>query len=262
MQENRHTYRLTVAYLGTRFAGWQKQPRQETIQEQLETALSTLLKTPVRVTGAGRTDAGVHARGQVAHFRTVQKVKVQQLHPSLNALLPGDICVSRLGRAPSTFHARHDARQKLYQYLLHVGDKPSPFQAATVARMSGAVPDLARMREAASFLVGRHDFSAFCGAGSAVRSHWRSLHVLEIRRRGPLISFQMAGDGFLRHQVRNVVGTLVQVGRGQRTVASVSSLLANGDRRQAGPTAPAVGLCLMSVQYSRRRQYPSLEKEK
>lgn len=248
------TLRMTVAYVGTPFSGWQIQPNGDTVQERLETALARLLRRPTPVTGAGRTDAGVHARGQVAHFPAAGAADVGDLRRALNALLPKEIRVETLTRARPGFHARKDARGKHYRYLLLVARKASPFMAPFVGRLAGGSLDLARMGDAGRRLLGEHDFAAFCGAGSAVRTTRRRLTRLEIVRRGDTIIFDMEGDGFLRHQIRNMVGTLVEVGQGKRTPGSMAALLRTRDRRQAGATAPAAGLCLMKVHYRFRAE--------
>ena len=248
------TLRMTVAYVGTPFCGWQIQPNGDTIQERLETALARLLRQPTAVTGAGRTDAGVHARGQVAHFEAPRGRVVDDLRRALNSLLPKEIRVEKLTRARPGFHARNDATGKHYRYLLLAARKASPFMAPFVARMPGGPLELARMREAGRQLLGEHDFAAFCGAGSAVRSTCRRLTRLEIVRRGDTIIFDMEGNGFLRHQIRNMVGTLVEVGQGKRAPLSMTALLRTRDRQQAGATAPASGLCLMQVHYGSRAE--------
>jgi len=248
------TLRMTVSYVGTPFSGWQIQPNGDTVQERLETALAQLLRGRTPVTGAGRTDAGVHARGQVAHFRAPRAQVVEDLHRALNTMLPKEIRIEKLSRARPGFHARNDARGKHYRYLLLAVRKASPFLAPFVARLPGGPLELAPMREAGRRLLGEHDFAAFCGAGSAVRTTRRRLTRLEIVRRGDTINFDMEGDGFLRHQIRNMVGTLVEVGQGKRTPESMVALLRTRDRRQAGVTAPAAGLCLMKVHYGRRAE--------
>jgi tRNA pseudouridine38-40 synthase len=245
------TYRLTVSYLGTPFAGWQVQRGKDTVQGRLQAALRTVLGEETAVIGAGRTDAGVHARAQVAHVRTPQSCPASRLRVALNSLLPQEIRLEKVTRSRDSFHARHDAAGKHYRYLLHVGRKPSPFEAGLVGRVTGPPPDLESMRRAASYLVGEHDFSAFCGAGTAIRDRRRRVTRLDLWRRGDTIGFEVEGNGFLRHQVRNMVGTLVEVGQGRRAPGSMRRLLASRDRRQAGATAPAAGLCLMQVRYRR-----------
>jgi tRNA pseudouridine38-40 synthase len=245
---------MTVSYVGTPFRGWQVQRQGDTIQERLETALSRILSCPTRVTGAGRTDAGVHARGQVAHFQATMGRPVELLRGALNSLLPQEIRVERLSRARPGFHARKDARGKHYRYQLLTVKKASPFLAPYVSRCPGAVPEVERMLKGAAVLLGHHDFAAFCGAGSAVKTTGRTITRLDLRRRGDTILFDVEGDGFLRHQVRNIVGTLIELGQGKRTPASLRALLRSRDRRQAGATAPAAGLCLMKVHYGPQRE--------
>ena len=244
--------RLGLSYVGTRYAGWQSQRRRDTIQARLEQVFARVLRQPVEVVGAGRTDAGVHARGQVAHVACRELPDLFRLRHSLNSLLPEDIRVDRIARAPARFHARHDALSRVYEYRLHVGRKASPFAAPFVGRLGPGVPEIEPMRRAARALIGEHDFSSFCARGAAPGSRVRRLIDIRIRRRGEEIVFVVEGSGFLRHQVRNLVGTLVEVGVGRRPVASVEALLQRRDRRGAGPTAPAAGLCLVRVRYGRR----------
>jgi tRNA pseudouridine38-40 synthase len=245
---------VSVSYVGTPFSGWQVQRGRETVQGLLQAALATALGEESAVVGAGRTDAGVHARAQVAHFRTARPVDPKRMVVSLNSLLPKEIRIERLTRAAAGFHARHDAVAKHYRYRLHTGRKPSPFEADLVGRLTGPVPELEPMRSAARRLVGENDYSAFCGTGTAVRHRRRTIYRLDLWRRGDTLGFDLEGDGFLRHQVRNMVGTLIEVGQGKRSPGSMTALLRSRDRRQAGPTAPASGLCLMGVRYRRAAQ--------
>ena len=245
--------RLTMSYVGTRFAGWQRQRRGETVQGHLEAGLETVLGQAVSFVGAGRTDAGVHARAQVAHVHVPAEAPVGDLRRALNALIPQDIRVERLTRTRADFHARHDASGKWYRYRLAAVRKPSPFVLPFVGRLTGGVPDVEMMRRAAARLTGRRDYSCFCGAGSAIRDGRRRVERLAVTRRGEEFIFDVEGDGFLRHQVRNMVGTLVECGQGKRKPVAMSALLASRDRRRAGPTAPASGLCLMAVRYGRGR---------
>ena len=242
---------MRLAYVGTPFTGWQRQRQNDTIQGRLEDALRTVIGETVHVVGAGRTDAGVHALGQVAHVVLPDAARLEGLAIALNSLIPREIRVETLGRTRDSFHARHDAAGKIYRYRLSVVRKPSPFDAPFVGRLTGAVPDVEIMCRAARRLLGRHDFSCFCGTGSAVRDGHRRLVRLEVARRREEVIFSVEGDGFLRHQVRNMVGTLIEVGQGRRAPDSMRALLRSRDRRQAGPTAPASGLCLVRVRYAR-----------
>jgi len=244
------TFRLTLEYDGTAFEGWQVQPGgRRTIQGSLEDALARVTGRRVRVVGSGRTDAGVHARGQVASVRVETQLDAARLLRALNGVLPADVAVVDAARAPDDFHARRDARSKLYRYRIWNGADPSPLRA----RFSHWVPpvlDLEAMAQAARACSGRHDFASFQAAGSNVQTSVRTLSRLDVKgeSRGE-ISILVEGDGFLRHMVRNLAGTLVDVGLGRRAPDSMAALLAARDRRRAGRTAPAAGLTLLRVSY-------------
>jgi tRNA pseudouridine38-40 synthase len=240
--------KLTLEYDGTAYHGWQAQPALPTIQGRLEEALGRLIGAPVSVMGAGRTDAGVHALGQVASFRAVVRLEPPRLRRALNACLPPDICVRAVEEETPDFDARRSARGKLYRYTLLRRETPSAFQA----RVSLHVPyplDLAAMQEGATALLGTHDFTSFragsCGAPSPVRT----VREAAWRVDGEWWHFEIRGNGFLQHMVRIIVGTLLEVGRGRRTVASVAEALGACDRRRAGQTAPPHGLFLVAVDY-------------
>ncbi len=242
--------RLTLEYDGSDFAGWQLQAvGQRTVQGTLEDAIRRVTGQTARVSGAGRTDAGVHAEGQVASVVLDTAVELAALARSLNGVLPPDLAVVALEPAPDDFHARYDARSKLYRYRIWNGALRSPLHARR-SQWIRAPLDLAAMRRAANSLVGRHDFAAFRTAGSDGRSTLRTVSSLEINGepRGE-IQLLVEADGFLRHMVRILAGTLVEVGMGRRAAASVPGLLASRDRAQAGPTAPAQALTLVRVSY-------------
>ena len=241
---------MHVSYVGTRFAGWQIQRRGDTVQGRIQAALAQVLGFSASIVGAGRTDAGVHALGQVAHFRLDAPVATERLRTAVNSLIPGEIRVDTLTRSRAGFHARHDARAKLYRYRLSRVRKPSPLVRPFVGQVTGPAPAVEMMRRAAPHLTGTHDFSCFCGSGSAIRDGCRTVARLTVACRGEEIIFEVEGDGFLRHQVRNMIGTLIEVGRGKRRHDSLSALLRSRDRRRAGPTAPASGLCLVRVRYA------------
>lgn len=240
--------KLTVAYVGTRFAGWQVQPGRETIQGLLEERLSAMLGETVRLAGAGRTDAGVHARGQVANFLSGSRIPAEGLRRGLNARLPEDIAVMKVEEAPPAFHARADARWKEYRYRMMRGEALSPFIAPFTAAVHGPL-DAAAMREAAERLAGRHDFTSFCPAQSEIEDKVRTVFLSEVREDGEGLEYRVRAEGFLRHMVRTMVGTLVAVGRGRLMPGSIDAILAARDRRAAGPVAPARGLTLESVSY-------------
>jgi tRNA pseudouridine38-40 synthase len=240
--------RLTLEYEGTAYAGWQVQDHAPTIQAELEAALGVLLKHSVRVTGSGRTDAGVHALGQVANFRTETRIPLRGVLHGLNALLPKDIAVRRAEEVPPVFDSRRSAKEKTYQYFLHVGPVPSAFARRTSWRITGSL-DLDALRSAAGRFVGTHDFGAFRSAGCDASHAVRTVHDLWVAERGEFVEIGVRGTAFLRHMVRILVGTLVEVGLGKRPAEAVDELLAKGDRKLAGPTAPPQGLFLKAVLY-------------
>ena len=242
--------RLTLEYDGSDFAGWQLQAAgQRTVQGTLEDAIRRVTGETARVSGAGRTDAGVHAEGQVASVALDTAPEPAALARALNGVLPPDLAVVALEPAPDDFHARYDARGKLYRYRIWNGELRSPLRAPR-SHWIRAPLDLAAMRGAAKSLVGRHDFAAFQAGGSDERSTLRTLSSLEIdgESRGEILLL-MEADGFLRHMVRILAGTLIEVGMGRRPAAGVSDLLASRDRARAGPTAPAQSLTLVRVSY-------------
>lgn len=244
----RQKYRITLQYVGTRYAGWQIQRNARTIQGVLRDQLSRLAGHPVTVVGAGRTDSGVHALGQVAHFWFPLKPSIPDLRRTLNALLPWDIRVMRLTKADPAFHAQKHALKKRYEYRILTADVVPPFLHARVCHLPAKI-DLEAMQQAAAILRGRHDFSSFAAAASRVRSHVRSVYLSEFRRRGHRLTYRVEADGFLHHMVRNFVGTLTEVGLGKRRPSDVRDLLEVRDRTQAGPTAPAEGLYLVKIWY-------------
>lgn len=243
------TLKLTIAYEGTRFVGWQRQAAGESIQGLIEEALARFEGAPVTVHGAGRTDAGVHALGQVASVELTSAHDAAAMARGLNAQLPGDIRVLRVEDAPAGFHARFRARSKTYRYQLRNALVVSPFERAYVWH----VPDLLNleaMRDAAAMLVGTHDFAAFQSTGSDTSGTVRTMTRSEwMTREDGVLAYEIEGNGFLRHMVRAIVGTLVEIGRGRRPVSSIEALLAGGSRAAAGATAPPRGLFLVRVDY-------------
>lgn len=243
------TFRVVIAYDGTAYSGWQVQPGRETVQGRLIRAAQPLLGEGVRVTGASRTDAGVHALRQTASIRSARAVPADVVARALNADLPRDIRVVACTEADVDFDARRAAVGKRYGYVIENGAVPTPF----LLRYAWHVPlplDVARMRGALAPLRGRHDFSALCAA--AGRHHEptcviRALHVIRRRER---ITVFVSADRFLHHMVRNIVGSVVEVGRGARSPEWLADVLASRDRRRAGPTAPARGLTLVRVLYA------------
>ncbi len=242
------TLKLILEYDGTNYCGWQVQGTDPTIQGVLEQALAKVLDGPVRVNGAGRTDAGVHALGQVASFQTASRIPCDALQRALNSLLPRDVVVHAVQDVPADFHARYSALGKVYEYHILNRPLPSALRRRYVWHVPGPL-DLDAMGTAAASLRGRHDFSSFRGAGSEVRTSERTLTEASLAREGDEIVLTFTADGFLRHMVRNIVGTLVEVGRRRRTPGEIVGILAARDRRAAGMTAPPQGLYLVRVLY-------------
>jgi len=233
-----------VAYDGTRYGGFQVQPNAPTVQGELERALGAVCDEAVRVIGAGRTDAGVHASGQVIDFRTASALDGATLGRGVNALLPEDIAVSALEIAGEGFHARFSATGRTYEYRVRTAAERDPLERLREHWLPGRL-DLAGMREASAVLVGRRDFSAFASGPGGVRT----VRAAEWCERDTLLRFEITADAFLRGMVRAIVGTLLWVGRGKIGSAAFAEIVASRDRAQAGPSAPASGLCLTSVEY-------------
>lgn len=244
--------KLVLEYDGAPYFGFQRQPRHRTVQEALEKALSSLLNRPAKITAAsGRTDTGVHARGQVVNFRTDAPMDLLSVRKGLNALLPRDIAVLSAEEVPASFHARYSARQKTYEYQIWNQAVRSPLRAARAFHVTGPL-NLARMRRAARKLLGCHDFRSFCAAdpsGKDRENTVRTLSRFEVLKKGPLLRIVVTGDGFLYKMVRNLVGTLLEIGSGKMSLEDLDTILKARDRRKAGKTAPAHGLTLISVDY-------------
>jgi tRNA pseudouridine38-40 synthase len=259
------TFKVILAYDGTDFVGWQRQAAGVSIQGLLEDALRDLDEREVTATGAGRTDAGVHALGQVAAFTIERSLTADTIVRALNARLPDAVRVLAAEEAAASFHPRFDARAKSYRYRIYHSDVLSPFER----RYAWHVPrplDLAAMSAAAKSLEGVHDFAAFQSVGSDPKTTVRDVTSSLVLRRAQdercefplmvslsnherLITYEISGSGFLRHMVRAIVGSLVEVGRGRRPVEWIAAVMASRDRGQAGPTAPPEGLFLVSVTY-------------
>ena len=243
------TWKLTLSYDGTGFAGWQVQPRQRTVQGVLEAALARIEGSPVRAAGSGRTDAGVHALGQVASCSMRNPIPAEGLQRALNRLLPAEIRVTGASEADDGFHARHSARAKTYEYRIHRGRICPPFEARYVYWHPFAL-DEAAMAAAAARFEGERDYRSFASEGGELpESTVRTIHSSDLRREGNLLLYRVRGSGFLYRMVRNLVGTLLEVGRGNLTGDDIDRILLARDRKAAGPTAPARGLFLDSVEY-------------
>lgn len=242
-------YKVVLQYLATGYAGWQVQRDQPTIGGTIESVLSRLTGESPAVVGSGRTDAGVHALGQVAHFRLEKPWCSKRLLRSLNGLLPTNIRALRLVVAPPSFHAQRDVVKKRYVYRIYNGPILSPFLQGRVYQVFPAL-DFERMQGAAESIRGRHDFTGFAASTTRVKNRTRNLLVSHWQRKGRSLEYQIEAKGFLHHMVRNIVGTLVQVGLGKRPPEDMPEILKARDRRRAGPTAPAEGLYLAKVWYS------------
>ena len=253
--------KLLIEYDGANYHGWQRQKNHATLQEIIEDRLLRITGEDAALISSSRTDAGVHAFGQVASFKTNSNLEPITLQRALNATLPEDIRILNAGETAAAFHPRYDALGKSYFYIISNG--LSAFSSAFLYRYAWRVPytlDLAEMKKAGDLLLGRHDFSAFRGAGCGAKSTVREITSVSIEKsssidfmtakiNGNFIKIKVEADAFLRHMVRNIVGTLVEVGRGKMTLNSISEAIKLKDRKKTGPTAPAHGLFLEKVSY-------------
>ncbi|MEZ6050461.1 MAG: tRNA pseudouridine(38-40) synthase TruA [Planctomycetaceae bacterium] len=250
--------RLTIAYQGTNYAGWQVQPNQPSVQGTIEAALNTLTGESIRIHGAGRTDAGVHAIGQVAHFSTSASIPPDRFAAALNRELPSDVIIRESSEVPEGFHARYSAVRKQYRFLIDTNALTPPWLRDLVWRVPGPIDEQA-LCAGAQKLVGRHDFSAFESKSSPEEDSCRTIFEIDVTRQPITLGWQydhqvlaiaITADGFLYNMVRSIVGTLVQVAQGRWTADDVTRILNSRDRSQAGATAPPQGLTLMWVDYA------------
>lgn len=240
--------KLELSYDGCDFAGWQLQPGKRTVQGVLEGALASILGRPTPVMASGRTDSGVHALAQVVHFPVYTAIPADGLMCALNALMPRDVSVLDVTEAPAAFHACHAARSKEYAYWIERAPVLSPMVSRYVLHEPQPL-DISAMSRAAALLVGEHDFASFMGSGSSVKTTVRTVFVSELEETQQRLCYRIVGSGFLRHMVRNIVGTLLEVGRGSMEADAVTEILGACDRRVAGPTAAPQGLYLVRVTY-------------
>lgn len=241
--------RLLLEYDGTGYHGWQRQKNAATIQEVVETALARLTGSQVRLLASGRTDAGVHALGQVANFHTHSAIPLKAFVKGLNSLLPRDIAVLEAREAPPDFHARYSARAKTYEYRLRCRPVPSPLERRYCWRLNQPL-DAAALARAAAALPGEHDFSAFRASGGSPGHPLRQVFEAAWHQgTAGRLWFSITANGFLRGMVRSLVGTMVEIGQGKRPPEDLAALLSRGERRGAGPTAPPQGLFLVEVFY-------------
>ena len=250
--------KATLRYDGTDFAGWQVQPEPSTVQGTLMEALEKITGEPVKLTGAGRTDAGVHALGQVANFKTASEISTGNLIRAVNSMVAPRIRVDALEEVSEEFDARRSALSKVYRYSIQIAAFPDPLSFRYCWQLPFEL-NVESMEQAAQCLVGKHDFSSFQASAGKDRSPVRTVHSLEIRpasctfpndARSDLLVIEICADGFVHKMVRNIVGTLVEVGRGKISPERLAEILEGRDRQLAGPAAPGKGLSLISVQYS------------
>ena len=240
--------RLDICYDGTRYRGWQRlSGADNTIQGKIETALSRILGEPIEISGSGRTDAGVHAKGQVANFHCESTMPAHEILTQLRKYLPEDIGIYGCRDCAERFHARLNAKEKTYRYRIWNSDKPCVFERRFVTVMPEYL-DVDAMGRAATHFVGEHDFSAFCGNPKFKKSTVRFVRSLKVERVGPEIQITVTGNGFLHNMVRIIVGTLIEVGRDERSADSIPALF-GGKRAEAGFLVPPQGLCLQEVEY-------------
>ena len=244
-----NNYKFILCYDGTRYKGWEHQPGiDNTIQGKMEYHLAQLAGEEVEVLGAGRTDAGVHAKGMVCNARFDTALSVEEITSYMNEHLPEDICVLETRIASDRFHARYNAVGKTYCYTCYYGPGKPVFNRKYVLTLDKR-PDVDAMRRAAVYLTGKHDYMSFCGNKHMKKQTIRIVDSIEISERNSYINFTYHGTGFLQHMVRIMTGTLLEVGMGERVPESIPELIDARDRSLAGPTAPARGLCLMEVDY-------------
>lgn len=242
-------YKLTIQYVGTKYNGWQRQGNTEnTIQGKLEAILERLFTIPVEVIGSGRTDAGAHAFGQIANFHVPIEMEPEEILEYLNRYLPKDIAVSHVERVPERFHSRFNVKRKTYQYRIWNSCISNVFEKNFVYELAEPL-DIDRMKEAALYWIGEHDFKAFCSNKRLKKSTVRTIYEINIEELEPEIRITITGNGFLYNMVRIMVGTLIEIGMGEKLPSDVPAMLAGKDRRNAGFTAPSGGLMLMEVEY-------------
>ena len=245
----KNNYKMIIAYDGTRYYGWEHQPNTDmTIQGKLESVLSQMTGEQIDVIGAGRTDAGVHAKGMAANAHMQTSMTPDEICDYMNRYLPEDICVMEVRIASERFHSRYNAMGKTYCYTCYVGDKKPVFNRKYV-HITGAVPDVEAMKKAASYLVGVHDFASFCSANSQAQTTVRTIYDCTVSKAGDIITIRVTGNGFLYNMVRILSGTLLSVGLGQIPAAQIPAIIEGKSRPLAGPTLPACGLFLTDVTY-------------
>ncbi|KGR79710.1 tRNA pseudouridine(38-40) synthase TruA [Ureibacillus manganicus] len=242
--------KATISYDGTLFSGYQVQPGERTVQLEIEKVLSKMHKGEmVRITASGRTDSKVHATGQVIHFDTNLSIPTDRYQKALNVQLPSDIRVMQVEEVPSDFHARFSVTGKRYRYIWNCNNVQSPFRRYYAVDTNGVKPNIGKMKEAAQYIVGTHDFSCFCAANTSVVDKVRTVHTLDFEWHDQELHMIIEGNGFLYNMVRIIAGTLWEVGTEKRAASQLKEIIASNDRGSAGKTAPPHGLYLEKVFY-------------
>ncbi len=241
-------YAMVVEYDGTEYAGWQRQKNAISVQQKIEEALEIVFKKKIVIVASGRTDSGVHALGQVAHFDVDKEFNTRSVMYSINSLLPSDVKLQRLFKVSDDFHAQYSAKRKTYVYRSYINESASPLKDRFYARILPPV-DVEKMIRASKVLIGKHDFKAFCSTGSSINSTEREIYECNVEQKGDEVIFEITGNGFLYNMVRIIVGTLYFIGKGKLPESAIAEMLATGNRRAGGKTYPACGLTLKKVEY-------------
>lgn len=241
-------YAMIIEYDGTEYAGWQRQKNAVSVQQKIEEALEIVLGVKTIIHASGRTDGGVHAEGQVAHFDSEKELNPRSTAYSLNSLLPSDVKIQKVLKVAPDFHAQYSAKRKTYLYRSYVSECPSPLKDRFYARVLPPV-DVEKMKRAGKSLIGKHDFKAFCSTGSSIKSTEREIYEFNVIENGDEVIFEITGNGFLYNMVRIIVGTLYFIGKGKLPETAIEEMLKTGNRRAGGKTYPACGLSLKKVEY-------------
>ena len=239
--------KLIIEYDGTNYAGWQQQKKEKTVQETLKNAIENVVNEKITLHGAGRTDAGAHAIGQVANFKTKSKIPTSQLVHAINYYLPKDIVVKSVRKVSEMFHSRYSAKSKIYRYTILNSSTRSAINRNLCYHFNTDL-NIEKMQKASKALIGKRDFSSFKSKSNVI-NNVRTIKMLEIKKRGQYLSFTIEADGFLYKMVRSIVGTLLEVGKGKMTIKEFNRVSKSGTRSLAGATVPAKGLCLLKVKY-------------
>lgn len=246
-----YNYKITIQYDGTKYRGWQVQRNTDmTIQGKLQTVISRFLGYDIEIIGSGRTDAGVHALGQVANFHANDCVDEVIFIQSVNNYLPEDIAITSIEKVDGNFHARYSALEKTYRYRIHTGDYSNVFERKYLYNYKGDSLNIDKMKEAANYMLGEHDFKCFCGNKHMKKSTVRNVTNINITKNHNEIDIEYTGNGFLQNMVRIMTGTLIEVGDGSKNASDIPAIIAGQNRELAGYTAPASGLCLVNVTYT------------